>query len=197
MTRTTTPTDPRPLYRDALAWTTDLIAAVKPDQLDLPTPCAEFDVRTLLGHLIATVERARVIGEGGDPGSIPLVIDTIDDDGYLDAYKSSTDRMWSVWHDDTLLDAEVTPPWGTVPGRAAIGGYLNETLVHGWDLAVATEQKDEADPTLAEAALGMARKMIPASPRGGFIPFAEVVHSTPGAGPTERLANWSGHSRSR
>lgn len=196
MTRTTAHTDPRSFYRDALDWTAELIEAVKPDQLGLPTPCPEFDVRTLLGHLVATVDRARVIGEGGDPGSIPLVMDGIDDAGYAPAYRSAADRMWSVWNDDSLLDAEVTPPWGTVPGRAAIGGYLNETLVHGWDLAVATAQKSEADPDLAEAALSMARKMIPATPRGGFIPFAEVVDSAPDAGPTERLANWSGHGRS-
>jgi hypothetical protein len=31
--------------------------------------------------------------------------------------------------------------------------------------------------------------------RGGGIPFDTVVESAPGAGPTERLANWSGHRR--
>ena len=54
--------DPRSLYAPALTWTTELINAVRPDQLEDPTPCAEFDVRALLGHLVATVERARVIG---------------------------------------------------------------------------------------------------------------------------------------
>ncbi|NLE78868.1 MAG: TIGR03086 family protein [Rhodococcus sp.] len=195
MTQTTTHTDPRPLYRDALGWVAELITGVQPDQFDSPTPCSEFDVRTLLGHLVATVERARVIGEGGDAGSIPLVMEEIDDAGYTDAYQSAIDRMWTVWNDDALLDAEVTPPWGKVPGRGAIGGYLNETLVHGWDLAVATGQKCEAEPAVAEAAVGMAKAMIPASPRGDFIPFAEVVDSAPDAGPTERLANWSGHSK--
>ncbi|MFD4368898.1 TIGR03086 family metal-binding protein [Rhodococcus sp. NPDC058521] len=196
MTNTATHTDPRPLYRDALTWVSELIDEVAADQLTLPTPCTEFDVRRLLGHLVATVERARVIGAGGEPATIPLVLTDIPDDGYGNAYRAATDRMWSVWNDDTLLDTEVTPPWGAVPGRGAIGGYLNETLVHGWDLAVATGQNAEAAPELAEAALSMARAMIPASPRGGdFIPFDEVVESSVDAGPTERLANWSGHSR--
>lgn len=70
----TNTTDPRPLYHEALAWTTGLIEKVREDQLTASTPCADFDVRTLLGHLVATVERARVIGEGGDPSTVPLVV---------------------------------------------------------------------------------------------------------------------------
>ncbi|MFC9363120.1 TIGR03086 family metal-binding protein [Rhodococcus sp. NPDC057014] len=185
-------TDPRPLYREALTWTTGLIDNVREDQLTASTPCADFDVRTLLGHLVATVERARVIGEGGDPRSIPIVVADIRDDGYADAYRSAADRMWPVWADDSSLDATVTAPWGTVPGRAAIWGYINETLVHGWDLAVATGQPSETRPELAEAVLGVARQAIPADPRGGPVPFADVVDPFPTAGPTERLANWSG-----
>jgi uncharacterized protein (TIGR03086 family) len=103
------------------------------------------------------------------------------------------DKLWSIWSDDTILDRPVTVPWGSVPGRAAIWGYLNETLVHGWDLAVATGQEAEADPDLAETVLAVVRRVIPAEPRGGHMPFAAVVEPAPGAGPTERLANWSGH----
>lgn len=185
-------TDPRPLYREALSWTTALVEKVRDDQLTASTPCADFDVRTLLGHLVATVERARVIGEGGDPGTVPLVVTDTHDDGYADAYRSAADRMWPVWTDDSRLDATVTAPWGTVPGRAAIWGYINETLVHGWDLAVATGQPSEAHPELAEAMLAVARHAIPAETRGGHVPFADVVEPHPTAGPTERLANWSG-----
>ncbi|WP_213574335.1 TIGR03086 family metal-binding protein [Rhodococcus oxybenzonivorans] len=188
---TTQTTDPRPLYREALAWTTGLIDAVREDQLAASTPCADFDVRTLLGHLVATVERARVIGEGGDPSTIPLVVTDFSDGDYAAAYRSAIERMWPAWSDDRL-DADVRAPWGTVPGRAAVWGYINETLVHGWDIAVATGQHSEARPALAEAALAVARQAIPAEVRGGHVPFAEVVDPQPAAGPTERLANWSG-----
>ncbi|WP_430330710.1 TIGR03086 family metal-binding protein [Rhodococcus sp. ACT016] len=188
-------TDPRPLYREALAWVTSLMAEVRPDQLTDPTPCAEFDVATLMGHLVATVDRARVIGEGGDPATVPLVRDDVGDDP-AGAYRIAAEKMWIVWGDDALLDLTVTAPWGRVPGRAAVWAYLNETLVHGWDLATATGQPAEADSALAEAALAVARRAIPASPRGGRVPFSAVVEPAEGAGPTERLANWSGRSGS-
>ncbi|WP_305093745.1 TIGR03086 family metal-binding protein [Prescottella sp. R16] len=188
-------TDPRPLYRDALAWVATLMGEVRPDQLTQPTPCDEFDVATLMGHLVATVDRARVIGAGGDPASVPLVATAAGDDGdWTAAYRAAGEKMWVVWDDDALLAAIVTAPWGRVPGQAAIWGYLNETLVHGWDLAVATGQPAEADPALVEAALAVARRAIPASPRGGHVPFGAVIEPAAGAGPTERLANWSGRA---
>ena len=74
----------------------------------------------------------------------------------------------------------MTVPWGQVPGRAAVWGYLREALVHGWDLAVATGQRPEADPGTAEAVLAQMQRVLPAEPRGGPIPFAAPV--SPAAG---------------
>ncbi len=188
----TTPHDPRPLYRRGLTWVTSLLDGLRPDQLDRPTGCPDFDVRALSGHLLATVERAKVIGEGGAPFSVPHVITGIADTGWADAYAAAARTMWSVWDDDAKLTATVQAPWGTIPGSAALWGYLNETLVHGWDLASATGQDPEADPDLVTPVLAIAAQIIPAEPRGGQIPFAPVVQPAEPAGPTERLANWNG-----
>ena len=170
-------TDPRPVYDHALDWAQGLIAGVR------------------LGHLVATVDRARAIGEGRPPFSVPSVVTGVADDGWGAAFTDAVQLMRPVWQDDALLDKELTVPWGTVPGRAALWGYVNEALVHGWDLAVATGQPAEADAEVAEAALAGAQAKIPAENRGEGVPFDEVVESAPGAGPTERLANWSGHHR--
>lgn len=192
----TNPTDPRPLYRRALLWVHSLLAGIGPEQLTRPTPCPEFDVRNLLGHLVATVDRVRTIGEGGEVFAVPHVVTGVPDDGWADAFVAATEKMWTVWDDDARLDTSVSAPWGTVPGRAAIWGYLNETLVHGWDLAVATGQDAEADPELAQAALAIAEQLIPAEHREATVPFGPVVAPAASAGPTERLANWSGHCAS-
>lgn len=195
MTTTEIPTDPRPDYARAIAWVRELMAAVPADRLGDPTPCPDYDVRALLGHLVATAGRARVIGEGGDPAGEPVVVTGVADDGWADAYAAATGEALAVWGGADMLDRTVTAPWGTAPGRAAVWAYLNETLVHGWDLAVATGQDPEADPRLAATVLDAARGFLPAEPRGGPVPFAAVVEPRAGAGPTERLANWSGHAR--
>ena len=87
-------------------------------------------------------------------------------------------------------------PWGVVPGAAALGMYVNETLVHGWDLAVATGQPAES-PTRSspQVAFQAARGSSRADPRFDGVPFGPVVEPRDGAGTTERLANWSGHRR--
>jgi uncharacterized protein (TIGR03086 family) len=188
-------TDPRPLYRDALAWVRDLSGRVPTDRMNDPTPCPDWDVRAMLGHLVATVDRARVIGEGGDPNTMPRVVTGVGDGAWTGALRVAEEKMEAVWRDDTRLEAQVTVPWGRVPGRAALWGYLREALVHGWDLAVATGQDPEADPQTAGAALAETKRLMPAEPRGGPIPFAPPVEPRTDAGPTEQLANWCGHGR--
>ncbi|MEQ3551861.1 TIGR03086 family metal-binding protein [Pseudonocardia nematodicida] len=198
MTTSTTPTtDPRPDWFAALEWVNGLAAAVGPDRMADPTPCDGFDVRTLLAHLVTTVRRPLAVARGTDAMAYPLVSEDVLGDP-VTAYAAecaAAREAWSGAGGAAALDRTARVPWGEVPGRAALGGFLNETLVHGWDLAVATGQDPETDPELADRVLTVARATIPATPRGGAMPFGPVVPSAPDAGPTERLANWSGHGR--
>ncbi|WP_214408162.1 TIGR03086 family metal-binding protein [Pseudonocardia lacus] len=187
--------DARPAYRTALDWVGSLAAGVRPEQLSDPTPCDDYDVRTLLRHLVTTARRAVAIAEGGSALDIPTISTDVADHDLATAYAQEAKRALDAWSDDAMLAAEVTVPWGRITGGQAVWAYTSETLVHGWDLAVATGQPSEADPTVAEAVLVAARRAIPAEPRGGDVPFAPPVDPAPGAGPTERLANWTGRRR--
>lgn len=184
--------DPRPLYRTALDWTTGLAAAVTEDQMSLPTPCAEFDVRALIGHLVGTVRRGHAAAAGLDVMAVNVDLpDLADPAGDFAAGAKAAVDAWAA--DDSLLDAMITVPWGTVPGRGVLIGYLNETLVHGWDLAAATGQDWEADPDVVDVVAQIFPQFLRADIRDADdVPFGRVVEPRPGAGPTERLANWSG-----
>src|SRR5579859_3675367 len=171
--------DPRELHQRAMAQTEAIVVAVRPDQLTLPTPCAEYDVRALLSHIVgglAVVPRA----------------DGVPDDGWPDAYHAARARVTAAWADDARLDALVEVPWGKVPGRIALGGYVQEILTHGWDLARAAGQPTELDPGLASWVLAVARQILPPEPRGGEIPFDPPVPVPPDAGPYAQLAAWLG-----
>lgn len=190
-TTTAQTTDPRPLYTAATAWLLDLVRGISDDQLDGPTPCTDYDVRQLIGHVIATLARAETVALRGDIGDVGTMIEYRDAQAFAD-YR---DRAVAAWSDDALLDRPVTVPWGAVPGRGALVGYTNETLVHGWDLAVATGQPYEVpDPRIATAILPTMQQFLSAEVRGGPVPFAAVVEPRTEAGPTERLANWSGRT---
>ena len=58
-----------PLFQ-AQEWVHTLLAGVRPDQLDLPTPCGDWDVRALVSHLHLVAERVLVLGRGGDAMSV-------------------------------------------------------------------------------------------------------------------------------
>lgn len=182
--------DPRPIYFGATNWVTGLLGAVRDDQRTRPTPCDEFDVQTLASHLVATVARIVAIAELGSPDSVPPLAPEHDSG----TFAQLAERAQRAWADDALLDKLVTVPWGEVPGRFALWGYTNEALVHGWDLAVATGQPAEADPALVEPTASVVGRFIPADARVPGVPFSAVVEPRAEAGPTERLANWSGRS---
>ena len=189
MTQTT---DPREIHQRAMAQTESIVAAVEPGQLNLPTPCTEYDVRALLSHMVGGLNRIAVVGEGGDGMAVDPRADGVPDDGWPAGYAAARARVTVAWAADARLDALVEVPWGKVPGRIALGGYVQEILTHGWDLARATGQPTELDPELASWVLAVAQRILPPEPRGGEIPFGPVVRVAPDAGVYAQLAAWLG-----
>ncbi|MCL2467146.1 MAG: TIGR03086 family metal-binding protein [Micrococcales bacterium] len=182
--------DPRDDLRATLDWVGALVAGTRPDQLDASTPCTEWTVRDLLSHIVAVLDRVRVIGAGADPFSVPDELDHPPADWAVE-FRTRAAALWPVW-DDTTLTSIVTVPWSQMPGAAALGTYVMEFLVHGWDLADATGQDAEAPADVATRALAAAQQHIPASSRQAPMPFGPVQSTVADAGPTRRLAAWLG-----
>jgi uncharacterized protein (TIGR03086 family) len=185
-------TDPREIHQRAIAQTESIVAAVVPAQFGLPTPCPEYDVHALLSHTVGGLNRIALVGEGADALAVPARADGVPDDGWLAAYAAGAARARAAWADDAKLDALVEVPWGKVPGRIAISGYVQEITVHGWDLAKATGQPTELDPEIASWVLAVAQRILPPEPRGGEVPFGPVVPLPPDAGVYAQLAAWLG-----
>jgi hypothetical protein len=53
MTSVLSDLDPRALDSSATALCLTAVSAVRPDQLDLPAPCAEWNLGELVAHLVA------------------------------------------------------------------------------------------------------------------------------------------------
>jgi uncharacterized protein (TIGR03086 family) len=186
--------DPREMYGRALDQTELIIEQVRPAQLGEPTPCTAFDVRALLGHMVGGVHRIAHVGEGGNALDVEARADGVPDDGWSAAFREAGARARAAWADDARLEAIVSVPWGQVPGRDALPGYVQEVVVHGWDLAKAVGQPAELDPELAEYAFTFARQFLPPQRRGGPVPFGPVVAAPSGAGPYDQLAAWLGRT---
>lgn len=184
-------TDPRPLLGRALDQFARLVAGTRPEQLAEPTPCTEFDVAALLGHILAVLHRIAHVGRGGDPFEVPQVVRDVDD--WPAAVSAARADLDAVWAQDALLDTEFRVPWSaSASGRDALSMWTQELIMHAWDLARPTEQIGELDPNLGQAGLDIAQRSIPSAPRGGEIPFGPVVPVAMTAGPYTRLAGYLG-----
>ncbi|MET7600125.1 TIGR03086 family metal-binding protein [Streptomyces sp. NPDC004082] len=184
--------DPRPLYRSAAGQLATLIGTVRPERLDGPTPCAEYDVRRLLSHIVGGTRRIALIGAGGDGLAVAPYAEGVPDDGWAAAYDEARERVRRDWADDARLDALVRVPWGEVPGRAALAGYVMEAVTHTWDLAEAIGSPLELDPEPARFALAVARRVLPEARREEGGHFASAVPAPEGADVYGQLASWLG-----
>lgn len=185
--------DPRPLYTRATEQIAALVATVRPEQLAGPTPCAEFDVRTLLSHIAGGTRRIAVVGAGGDGMAVRPFLDGVEDDRWSAAYDEARTEVQKSWADDARLDALVTVPWGEAPGRIALSGYVMEAVTHTWDLSESLGRPLALDPELAEFALGIARRVLPDERRDDEeLPFDSAVPAPEGADAYGRLAAYLG-----
>ena len=181
--------DPRPMLIRALDQTQQLMDAVGSEDLELPTPCPEYDVSTLRGHLLSVVGRIDLALNGGNALDIPSITTATD---VMGTWKERRSRLDTTLVDDAVLGRTCRLPWGSLPGAAAIGAYTSELTTHSWDLAKATGHTDLLDDSLAVYCLPLAQRAIPAEPRGGHVPFGPVVRVADDAAPYDKLAAWQG-----
>lgn len=205
--------DTRATLFAAFDWYADVVEAVRDDQLHDATPCTEYDVRQLMAHVsvvldkvigFATDHRDVYAGHGlsaDEEASSAEAVARQVVDGHTGAERAAelrqrVARARDLWGDDALLDTPIQLGWGPIlPGRVVSGIYVMESLAHSWDLATVTGQSAEAPPAVAEVGLLAATQALPPEmPRGieYGVPFGPAVEPASDAGPTERLANWTG-----
>ncbi|MGW3659665.1 TIGR03086 family metal-binding protein [Streptomyces sp. NPDC005151] len=184
--------DPRPALTKAIALAGRTLAAVRADQYDGATPCSEYDVRTLAGHLVSVLRRVAVVGAGGDFFGVPNVAEDVADGEWAAAWEEAAREVDAVWSDDEVLAREFKLPWGVQPGSAVGVSYIKEFTLHTWDLATATGQHPEWDEALLTALVGIMRHVVPAQPRGNPVPFGPVVEVAEDAPDIDKLVGWYG-----
>lgn len=189
-------TDPRPMLLRTVAQTGRIVAGVPTDRYAAATPCRDYDVRALLGHLLAVVQRVTHVAGGGDPFDLPQVITGVADGEWAAQYRQAAGQLAAAWAEDAVLDRVLTLPLGTMPGRAAAAAYTVEVTTHGWDLATATGQCAALTPEIGGVALALARRFIPAEPRGDDVPFDPPVAAAPDGDHYAQLAGWMGRTAS-
>lgn len=185
--------DPRAIFAKSVVLAGAVIGAVRSDQLDNRTPCPEFKVRDLLGHLVFVLGSVAVVGRGDDPFSAREYTKDVADDQWLRAWIDGAFEVRAAWADGTALNRCIQLPWAELTGAEALAGYTNEVTVHTWDLATATGRKPEWNQRVLKVAFDAIHGVLPADDRAATsAPFADVVEVPADAPLIDRLVAWNG-----
>jgi uncharacterized protein (TIGR03086 family) len=168
------------LLDQALTQMAGVIAAIDPDtEGGLATPCADWDVRALVRHVI-----------GQDLRNFLVVARDI-----TAAWQASADELGADWAAEFQVGADrVLDAWRAAdPARLGRADQqIAELATHAWDLAKATNQSKALDDALAEHSLSWARQMLRPEHRGPDKAFGAEVPVPPDAPAYDRLAGWFG-----
>jgi uncharacterized protein (TIGR03086 family) len=167
------------LYDSASSWAVEKVAGA-PGKLDAKTPCDDWDVRTLLDHMLETQRYFLGSARGEDaspPSRTPPA--TLSDDPVADLDAVRRDMLATYGERGTI---EQTGP--------ALGVAFTDLLVHSWDLARATGQDETMPDGLAAAAYESVHGKFTAEQRKGL--FKPEVSIGDDASPQDRLLAYTG-----
>ncbi len=181
-----------PLER-AIAAGKTVLEGITKEHMDGPSPCASWNVRQVLNHLIGAQDFFVVSMNGGTPSG---------DDGtdfasgdYRLAFDEGTAACLAAFSEPGALEKMLTLPWGSMPGGAFMGLASTDTFVHAWDLAKATGQSTDLDPELAAQLLEGSRASIQDAfrgPDGSGAPFGPKQEAPAGSPAADQLAAFLG-----
>lgn len=171
-----------------------IVASVRSEQLDDPTPCQSWKVRDLINHMVDAPTFAAVVMEKGSWSEQPGgPVDHASGD-FLTAYDEATLRAVASFRADGALSKMLSLPFGEMPGGVFVNIATGDAFTHGWDLAKATGSSTDLNPELATEILETIRPMVPDEFRGqeGEKPFGLEIAVSPDATPADQLAGFLG-----
>lgn len=172
-----------------------LVRKVRDDQLGLPTPCEHMSVGDLLDHVdgLALAFTAAARKQAVDTGGPPPTPDAARlGEDWRTRIPARLSALASAWRDASAWSGTTEAGGVTMPGEVAGVVALDEVVVHGWDLAVATGRDFSYEPTLLTAALEFVRSTVAENPGGSPGLFGPPVPVADDASPLSRLIALTG-----
>jgi uncharacterized protein (TIGR03086 family) len=167
-------------YRRLASLMTRRIAAVPDEAWSSPTPCEQWTVRELVGHLLGVHGRFQELVGRSLVDHPPVEEDPIG------AWAAVRDQMQADLDDRGRVSEEYDGLLGRSTFGASVDGFVCfDLVVHGWDLARATGQ-DETIPSEDVGQIqAMVDKMGPMMLENGVI--SRQLDPGPDATPQQRL----------
>ncbi|PXY31160.1 TIGR03086 family metal-binding protein [Prauserella muralis] len=138
-----------------------VVRGLRADQLSLPTPCAEYDVRGLLNHLLYWAPRLLAAARKApppppEPREEASRLVTGD---WSDRLVTCAGELASALRQPEAWQGTTTMGWSELPASMIGRMVLCEFVVHGWDLATATGRPLRCERSVAVAAERVMREL--------------------------------------
>lgn len=173
-----------------------LVRTVRDDQLHAPTPCPDMSVATLLDHLHGLaaafrVAAAKSVPPGGSQAPHPAAENLTKD--WRESVPAVLDELAAAWTDPGAWEGMTEAGGLELPGGIAGVIALDEIVLHGWDLAVATGQDFRPDDAAVAVCLEFTASMSgPGQEEGRQGLFGPVVPVPADAPAFERALGFAG-----
>ncbi|MEV6116804.1 TIGR03086 family metal-binding protein [Streptomyces sp. NPDC052109] len=171
-----------------------LAESVTDEQLASPTPCPDYTVRNLLGHIhmlsVAFRDAARKdLGATTDTSPVAALPDV--GPGWREELPKVLDELADAWRDPAAWTGMTRAGGVNLPGEVAGAVVADELAIHGWDLARALGRSYAPDPGALGSAHGFLLAAAEDASRGGGI-FGPVVPVPEDAPLLDRAVGLSG-----
>jgi uncharacterized protein (TIGR03086 family) len=142
-----------------------VISGVRDDQLTDPTPCDNTSVAAMLDHVVGLTVAFRLGAEKSPLAGGPSAdADHLPPD-WRTRLPAQLDALVEAWRQPAAWEGLTEVAGARMPAAAMGVVALNEVLVHGWDLAVATGQPYDVDPAAAQRCLQFAIELAVGAPQ--------------------------------
>jgi uncharacterized protein (TIGR03086 family) len=146
------------LYVRAAALFGEQVASVPGDHWDMPTPCPDWDVRSVVTHVVYGDAQLPDLVAGRGVLDVDLDVSVLGSDP-IAVWRGTALRAIEVSR-ATPLDRVVQHPAGDLTFGTVLGFRVTESAVHAWDIARALSRTLELPDDLAEWCLDFWSPMV-------------------------------------
>ncbi|MEE1929354.1 TIGR03086 family metal-binding protein [Streptomyces sp. TRM 70351] len=191
------PPDGTELLERAIGYALGAVGELPPGALARPTPCAGWDLRTLLRHLNESLAALREGVDTGRVGLAPGAEDAATAADPADAFRGAASRLLAAWSAADRARRAVAVGGCPLTTSVVTSAGALEIAVHGWDVHRAAGRPDRPVPDgLADELLRVAPRLVPV-PDARAPLFAAPVAVPPSARPGDRLVAFLGRDPAR